>query len=403
VNKYKFGLVILIISLFVLPTILLNNPTAIGFTTDLNDSKHNNYYVSTSGNDNNPGTITNPWRTIQKAANSAKTGDVINIRGGNYQERVSLQNSGSDSEYITFTNYANEKVCIDGENIDWDIDWGCLFDLNGQSNIKIIGLRVINSKWAGIGYEPDDNGCQNVIIQNCSTYNTLSSGIAFFAAKNLIIDCNTIEKACIRTDGSQEGISIADVAGFEIKNNIVTDIDNDVPGGGGEGIDIKNGCSNGTIYHNKLNDIYKVAIYIDAYSKHEYNIEIYENTIERCGDGIAIASERGGLLENITIKKNNVFDCKDWGFVIAGWGRNNTHPMQDIYFIDNIAKDTGEGGIFIDNYESKNVVISYNIFSGGKSTPIYLKEGNLAEITINNNGINRVAVGHPTGTNYYLI
>lgn len=39
------------------------------------------YYVSTTGNDENPGTLTSPWRTIQKAVTTVTPGCVVNIMG----------------------------------------------------------------------------------------------------------------------------------------------------------------------------------------------------------------------------------------------------------------------------------------------------------------------------------
>src|SRR5579872_2736929 len=44
------------------------------------------YSVSTSGNDNNAGTLNAPWRTIQKAANTVKAGDTVQVRAGTYNE-----------------------------------------------------------------------------------------------------------------------------------------------------------------------------------------------------------------------------------------------------------------------------------------------------------------------------
>jgi uncharacterized repeat protein (TIGR02059 family) len=42
------------------------------------------YYVATNGNDNNPGTLTQPWATWQKGFNSISAGDILYIRGGTY-------------------------------------------------------------------------------------------------------------------------------------------------------------------------------------------------------------------------------------------------------------------------------------------------------------------------------
>jgi len=72
------------------------------------------YYVATSGNDSYSGTSSQPWRTIQRAADMAMAGDTVYIRGGIYYERVGFPNSGTASQYITFRNYGTETATIDG-------------------------------------------------------------------------------------------------------------------------------------------------------------------------------------------------------------------------------------------------------------------------------------------------
>src|SRR5467141_574996 len=61
------------------------------------------FYVSTTGNDVNNGTsLSTPWRTIQKAMNSATPGSTVNILAGTYNERLTLGVSGTAGNYITF-------------------------------------------------------------------------------------------------------------------------------------------------------------------------------------------------------------------------------------------------------------------------------------------------------------
>ncbi len=48
------------------------------------------YYVPASGNDSNPGTSSNPWRTIQKAANTIVAGDEVIVNAGTYSERIGV-------------------------------------------------------------------------------------------------------------------------------------------------------------------------------------------------------------------------------------------------------------------------------------------------------------------------
>ena len=71
------------------------------------------YTVSTQGSDNNPGTAQSPWRTIQKATNTAVAGDVVNILPGTYVERVTIANSGSSGNPITFQG-------VRGSSGSWD-------------------------------------------------------------------------------------------------------------------------------------------------------------------------------------------------------------------------------------------------------------------------------------------
>ena len=50
------------------------------------------YFVSPDGNDKNPGTLIKPFRTIQKAIKSVKSGDICYIRGGRYEESIKINN-----------------------------------------------------------------------------------------------------------------------------------------------------------------------------------------------------------------------------------------------------------------------------------------------------------------------
>jgi len=75
----------------------------------------NDYYVSTSGSDFNPGTQTQPWKTIKKAVDSVKAGGTIYVRGGQYdgiQNGWVFQGSGTQSRPITLTNYPGEQVVL---------------------------------------------------------------------------------------------------------------------------------------------------------------------------------------------------------------------------------------------------------------------------------------------------
>lgn len=86
-------------------------------------SAQNTYYVApTGGSDSNPGTISQPWATWQKAFDTAIAGDTVYFRGGVWYlqqgQTVDLVNKdGTASNYIHFFNYPGEVPILDGTNI----------------------------------------------------------------------------------------------------------------------------------------------------------------------------------------------------------------------------------------------------------------------------------------------
>ena len=72
-------------------------------------------FVATAGNDSNPGTKGQPLRTIQKAANIAKPGDVVSAAAGVYNERITVPTSGIPGKPITFQ--GEPGAVIDGGDV----------------------------------------------------------------------------------------------------------------------------------------------------------------------------------------------------------------------------------------------------------------------------------------------
>jgi len=72
-------------------------------------------HVAVTGKNSNPGTKTAPLRTIQRAAELARPGDIITVHEGIYRERVSPPRGGeSEARRIVFQAAPGEKVEIKG-------------------------------------------------------------------------------------------------------------------------------------------------------------------------------------------------------------------------------------------------------------------------------------------------
>ncbi|MFP4107222.1 MAG: right-handed parallel beta-helix repeat-containing protein [Phycisphaerae bacterium] len=73
-----------------------------------------NVHVSPKGDDVNPGTRQEPLRTLSRAAEMLKPGDVCIIAGGVYRETVTPAASGDRGDSIIFRAAAGQKVVISG-------------------------------------------------------------------------------------------------------------------------------------------------------------------------------------------------------------------------------------------------------------------------------------------------
>lgn len=70
------------------------------------------YYVATDGSNRNTGTVSEPWKTIQYAANQVEPGDVVSVRGGIYRETIDFKRGGTEDAWITFQAFEEEDVEI---------------------------------------------------------------------------------------------------------------------------------------------------------------------------------------------------------------------------------------------------------------------------------------------------
>ena len=353
----------------------------------------NIYYVSPAGKNSNPGTIKKPWKTIQYAADKLVAGDTLYIRKGTYKERVVPKNSGEAGKYIVYSAYRGEKATINGKTVELPPtgefgDLYGLFEISGKSYMKVNQLRIINSLTdAGSNGILVNNNSHHIIISKNYIGNSQSSGIGVWDCSDITLDGNEINKAC--SGGLQESISIANTDTFEIKNNKVHDTDIQADK---EGICIKDGSRNGKIYKNIIYNVPASGIYVDAWNKHTYNIEVYGNVSHDISnsDGFQAASEMGGLLENIKFYNNIGYNNKFRGLTISLNGdEGGPHPMKNINITNNTFYNNGEdwgGCVAMDNPEAEGVVIRNNICSQNRSFEISVSSDVPAEnTTVENN------------------
>ncbi|MDR3734158.1 MAG: right-handed parallel beta-helix repeat-containing protein [Acidobacteriaceae bacterium] len=101
-------------------------------------------YVATNGSDSNPGTLTAPFKTIDKGISMLTPGDTLYVRAGVYTEALVVSSSGTASAPILISAYANELPIIDGQG-RLPLRQGQPLILLKGSYVQMQGFEVRNS------------------------------------------------------------------------------------------------------------------------------------------------------------------------------------------------------------------------------------------------------------------
>jgi Secretion system C-terminal sorting domain/Right handed beta helix region len=314
------------------------------------------YYVSTSGVNTNPGTFTLPWRTISKASSTAAAGSLIYIRGGVYNEKVSVDISGTVNNFITYQSYPSEQAIIDGTGFTN----GNLFEIYNKNYIKLIDIEfrnfIVNQRAALL----IEFGSTNIEIRNCQIHdiffssdpnapvgnNTNINPLLVYGdnpnkvSKNIVVDnceiwnCRTGFSEALTMDGN--------VSNFTISNNKVHDISNigiDMAGHFGASSNpsndqARNGICTGNLVYNCISPYANAAgIYVDGGK----SIVIEKNIIYGCQWGIEVGCENiGKTSSQITVRNNFIYNNQSSGLAFGGYDYpNNSGRITSCKFLNN--------------------------------------------------------------------
>jgi hypothetical protein len=127
----------------------------------------NNYFVSTNGNDANPGNFSHPWATFHHAVTQAYAGDTVYFRGGTYYHtsKVVLPRSGEKGKPINFINYPLEAPIFDCSNYpESTVPQESIYGIYGiyRSYLLFKGLTIQNITKINL----DDGRAHGFYIQN---------------------------------------------------------------------------------------------------------------------------------------------------------------------------------------------------------------------------------------------
>lgn len=355
------------------------------------------YYVSTNGSDDNSGTFQRPWRTIGKANAVLKPGDTVYIREGTYRETIRPSNSGTDGNYIEYSQYQNDTVLITGTY------YGA--NLTSRNYVRLNGIGIKDTGSYGINLSNSSDGYDHIDIWNChisgsSAYtNMLMRNISYVHIKN----CEFAAK-CDRTASnpcnSRCGRPQADLLRARGNSHYLL---------------IEN-CNFGNVDHNALSfedmgsgEISRVIIRNNTFNnKYHTNLELWNNTrwflvegniIKNAGEkatenycGIVTENEprweHGGLKiqADYSIIRKNIFYNNGRMQWAALSGDNETNYQNRMYHNTSYGEQRGLDlsecfEATYDNYFKNNIVYQ----SGGYCVKRNISETKRKNYYINNN------------------
>lgn len=386
------------------------------------------YYVSTAGNDSNSGTQAAPWHTVQHAADTARAGSTVNVRGGIYEELVSINASGNASDgFITFRSDPGETAVLDAGRFT-PSGRQAILTIHNQSYVRIEGFEIRNFRTAQhrlspLGISVMGSGSHIELLKNnvhhieqtfdgrdAPGHGDNGFGIAVYGTDaktpitDLIIDGNEVHH--LKTGSSESLVVNGNVTNFRITHNIVHDNNN-------IGIDVigfertapdpavdqaRDGVvSNNLVYNitSRGNPAYRNeensdGIYVDGGTR----ILIERNVMHDVDFGIELASEHKDRATSYIIARNNlIYHSHTAGVSIGGYAPERGHTdhctVVNNTLYDNDTSGTGSGefqmqwnmadNIFANNivYAGSRCLISLNKSQVDKSPPSVTIDHNL--------------------------
>ena len=204
--------------------------------------------MATTGNDSNPGTQAAPWRTVQHAADTARAGSTVNVRGGIYEELVSINASGNAMDgFITLRSYPGETAVLDATHFT-PSGRQAVLTIHNQSYVRIEGFEIRNFRTAvhrlsPLGISVMGSGSHIELLKNnvhhieqtfdgrdAPGHGDNGFGIAVYGTDaktpitDLVIDGNEVHH--LKTGSSESLVVNGNVTNFRITHNVVHDNNN---------------------------------------------------------------------------------------------------------------------------------------------------------------------------------
>ncbi len=249
-------------------------------------------YAAQGGSDNAPGTLAQPFASVQRLANALTAGQTGCVRGGAYTQDVTITHTGSASAPITITSYPGERATLTGR----------LWVHQGADYVTVSNMNL-NGRNANELPSPNINAAHttftgnDVTNENTAICFDIGSDTTYGRATNTTIQGNRIHQCGkLPAANHDHGIYVESSTGATIVENVIY-------GNADRGIQLYPDAQQTTIEH---------------------------NIIDSNGEGIIFSGDFGLASSNNTIA-NNLITNATLRYNIESWypegnpiGQNNT-------------------------------------------------------------------------------
>ncbi len=312
------------------------------------------YHVAKGGgcSDKGGGSAEKPYCKIKPALAKAKAGDKVLIKKGVYPERIFVTWSGRPGKPITIE--GEEGAVLEGKSIRLNEEG--LLGAKKAAHLVLRGLTIQGSTFYGVLLEDVDQ----VVLEKLKVVRSQHGGIIVADSRDVKVLENQVLEANYKNarggSGSiHESISITNVKRFEVAKNHVKD-------GLKEGIDAKDGSSEGEFRANHVEGVKAVGLYLN----HATKVKIQKNNVHHCGaSGLQFATGDGASGPKANTG-NEIYENLFWrnGYNGIEFWQTEKGDMSRNRIFNNVLFENKHNGIVLENAEQNEIV--NNIIVGNK-------------------------------------
>jgi hypothetical protein len=259
--------------------------------------------VSPAGNDGNPGTVTAPLATVNRALVLAAAGDTILLRAGTYTITRSLTITQAG---LSLRAYSGESAKLVAGTTD-ETNLASIIVVYA-SRVTIEGLELQGGSYYGIKIDDHFGPQSGITIRGVRIHHTGRDGIKSQSGDGAVIEDCEVSFTGVRDPSNAEGIDVMGSIGITVRRNHVHDIAT-------TGIFVKAGTRQAVVEANRVERTGHAGILIGSESAAQYMRDgvLHEAIDSIARNNVVVDAAMAGLGsiagDNVRFENNTVINA----------------------------------------------------------------------------------------------